>query len=308
MGWKTIYIKTNNYLSVKDNWLFVHSKEEKEKVIKYFLSDLKMVVLDNYRIVISLNCLNGLINNGVSIVYCDEKHDPNAITLPLNIHYMPLQNLQKQINMSLRFKNRVWQKLIVQKIRNQRNVLEFLGAESEIVEKFKLIEKKVLQGDTENREAEAAKIFFREIYGSSFLRHADDGINAALNFGYKIIASYITRTIIMYGLLPPVGVWHSNQGNYFNLTYDLIEPFRPIVDYYVTLQDIEYDNSLDYKTRIAMLKILDLEMVIDNKSNRIYNAIDIYIKSFVSSLEAEKDENLKLPFIIPLDNIEDDLQ
>lgn len=308
MGWKTIYIKTNNYLSVKDNWLFVHSKEKKEKVIKYFLNDLKMVVLDNYKIVISLNCLNGLINNGVSIVYCDEKHDPNAITLPLNIHYMPLQNLQKQINMSVRFKNRVWQKLIIQKIRNQRNVLEFLDADTEIIEKFKLIEKKVLQGDTENREAEAAKIFFREIYGSSFLRHADDGINAALNFGYKIIASYITRTIIMYGLLPPVGVWHSNQGNYFNLAYDLIEPFRPIVDYYVTLQDVEYDNSLDYKTRIAMLKILDLEMVIDNKSNRIYNAIDIYVKSFVSSLEDEKDENLKLPFIIPLDNVEDDLQ
>lgn len=308
MGWKTIYIKTNNYLYVKDNWLFIQSKEEKENLIKYFLSDLKMVVLDNHKTVISLNCLNGLINNGVAIVYCDQKHDPNAITLPLNIHYMPLQNLQKQINMTTRFKNRVWKKLIIQKIRNQRNVLEFLGAESQVIEKFKLIEKKVLQGDTENREGEAAKIFFREIYGSSFLRHADDGINAALNFGYKIIASYITRTIIMYGLLPPVGIWHSNQSNYFNLSYDLIEPFRPIVDYYVTLQDIVYENSLDYKSRISILKILDLEMVIDNKSNRIYNAIDIFVKSFISCLENENDENLKLPYLIPLDNIEDDLQ
>lgn len=39
------------------------------------------------------------------------------------------------------------------------------------------------------------------------------------------------RAVLGAGLSPPLGLFHRGRSNYFNLVDDLIEPFRPVVDY-----------------------------------------------------------------------------
>lgn len=298
MSWKTLYIKTNNYIYTKNNWIIVKNKENNEEN-KFFLEDIKIIVADNTQSVISIKTLNKITDNNIPIVFCNDKHDPNSILIGMNIHKMPLQNFQKQIDLNQRKKNIIWQQLIISKVENSISVLKEFNVNDELINKLKEIKKRINQGDTQNKEAEVAKIFFKEIYGSEFVRHQDDGINAMINFGYKIIASYISRTISSYGLHPSLGIWHSNKSNYFNLSYDFIEPYRPIVDYYINKNGIECDKTLDYETRISILKILDMDVIFDEKIVKLYSSIDLMIKSFISYLN-ETTSIILTPKIYPL--------
>lgn len=298
MSWKTLYIKSDNYIYTKNNWIVIKNKKDKSEN-KFFLEDIKIIIADNTQSIISIKTLNKIIDNNIPIIFCNDKHDPNSILLGMNIHKIPLQNFQKQIDLNQRKKNIIWQQLIISKVENSIFVLKEFNVSDELINKMNNIKKRINQGDTLNKEAEIAKIFFKEIYGSNFVRHQDDGINAMINFGYKIIASYISRTIVSYGLHPSLGIWHSNKTNYFNLSYDFIEPYRPIVDYYINKMDIKCDKNLDYETRINILKILDINVVFDNKITKLYSSIDLMIKSFISFLH-EKTSTLITPKIYPL--------
>lgn len=63
-------------------------------------------------------------------------------------------------------------------------------------------------------------MYFRSLFGSDFIRFYDDNVNAALNYGYTIIASAIIRNLAVYGLNTYLGIHHSSKINNFNLAYD----------------------------------------------------------------------------------------
>ena len=50
----------------------------------------------------------------------------------------------------------------------------------------------------------------------------------------------ISSIIVAKGYLPNLGIFHRGKQNMFNLSDDVIEVFRPIVDHYV------YNNIGDY--------------------------------------------------------------
>jgi hypothetical protein len=64
-----------------------------------------------------------------------------------------------------------------------------------------------------------------------FRRDPDQGgLNAMLNYGYAIVRAAVARALIAAGLLPALGLFHSNRANAFCLADDLVEPLRPLVD------------------------------------------------------------------------------
>ena len=63
-----------------------------------------------------------------------------------------------------------------------------------------------------------------------FSRESDIPTNAALNYGYAVLLSLVNREIAARGCITQVGICHRNEYNQFNLTCDLMEPFRPAVD------------------------------------------------------------------------------
>ena len=92
----------------------------------------------------------------------------------------------------------------------------------------------VHSGDSDNREAVAASFYFPALFGSEFSRGTDNLQNAALNYGYAILRGCIARNLVMHGLEPCLGLHHCNEQNRFNLADDLIEPYRPLVDLFVS--------------------------------------------------------------------------
>ena len=96
-----------------------------------------------------------------------------------------------------------------------------------------------------------------------------DLLNSMLNYAYAILASEITKSILLKGLDPYCGLLHFDRDNRTSLTYDLIEDFRQqIVDKtvinlinkkQVTINDLDKRNNsikLD-KRKIIASKILD---------------------------------------------------
>ena len=63
--------------------------------------------------------------------------------------------------------------------------------------------------------------------------NATDIINALLNYGYTILAGEISKFINGMGLDPYYGFYHKEHISFQPLVYDLIEPFRWLVDYSV---------------------------------------------------------------------------
>ena len=121
--------------------------------------------------------------------------------------------------------------LTERKIKNQALLLKYYG-----LEQYKLLEGYINElefNDETNREGHAAKVYFNALFGKSFSRNDDVPVNAALNYGYSLILSCVNREIVCSGYLTQLGIFHDNMFNPFNLGCDLMEPFRPIVDFCV---------------------------------------------------------------------------
>jgi CRISPR-associated protein Cas1 len=91
----------------------------------------------------------------------------------------------------------------------------------------------IRDGDVTNREGHAAKIYFNELFGKNFTRDDETIINFALNYGYSILRSAISRSIVSKGLHPSISIFHHSIYDAFALSDDLMEPFRPIIDDFV---------------------------------------------------------------------------
>jgi CRISPR-associated protein Cas1 len=66
--------------------------------------------------------------------------------------------------------------------------------------------------------------------GYSTKQNATDVINALLNYGYTVLAGEISKQINGLGLDPYYSFYHKNHESFQSLTYDIIEPFRWIVE------------------------------------------------------------------------------
>jgi CRISP-associated protein Cas1 len=79
-------------------------------------------------------------------------------------------------------------------------------------------------------------------------KNATDVINALLNYGYSVLAGQISAYINGIGLDAYYGFMHKNHTSFQSLVYDLMEPFRWIVDYLVwKLSDAKSTNRISKK-------------------------------------------------------------
>ncbi len=234
---RTLIVHNGERIIKKDNW-FVLQREGEEQRIP--LEDIYCVVIDNQRMMLSTAVLTEMTRVGAHIMLCDAKHMPAVVIYPHTNYYRPLNILRKQVLMDERLKEELWAAVVKAKLTNQAKALELTQGGGEKVKRILELAEEVLPGESGNREGIGAKLFFRAMYGAEFIRMADDGINAALNYGYTIIRSAITKTLCAYGYNTVWGIHHINEMNHFNLADDMMEPWRPLVDLWVDAHHEEW--------------------------------------------------------------------
>jgi len=204
---------------------------EKETFIP--LAEIAVVIVSNPAVSLTQPVLSGLMKYGAVFITCDEKRMPIGMMYPLVGHHLQMERLQYQIESSLPIRKRAWQQIIKAKVQAQgRLLLELYGDDRGLIP----LADRVQSGDPDNVEGLASRKYWNFLFPSEyeFRRNPEGGgINALLNYGYAVLRGITARAIVSAGLNPSIGIHHHNRYNPFCLADDLMEPYRPIVDFAV---------------------------------------------------------------------------
>ena len=207
--------------------------------------------------------------------------------MPYYGSYNTSKKVIHQVNWSQERKDVVWQKIIIYKIHNQAMLLKNLNIDG--YEKLLEYEKQVEVADKTNREGHAAKVYFNLLYGMEFYRSEPDNTNISLDYGYTILLSLMNREIVSKGYITQIGINHKNEFNQFNLSCDLMEIFRPMVDE-IVYKNREFVFDKEYKHKL--IDVCNREVYIQNKKQYLSNAIQIFINSVFDFLENNKESEI----------------
>jgi CRISPR-associated protein Cas1 len=294
MSHRVLYIeKSENLRLYLDNLEVIVNNNE----IHIPISDIMILVIDNYRSSLSVPLINKLVDNNVCTILCGVDHLPKTNILPINGNFAQSGNLNKQINWNEDNKKLVHQLIVKAKIYNQIEILKTNNKDFDVITKLFQFLSEVQLDDVTNREGLAAKMYFREMYGDDFVRFNEDVINAGLNYGYAVFRALISSIIVAKGYLPNLGIFHKGKQNMFNLSDDVIEVFRPIVDNYV-LNNMMEDILFKQEHREELIQLTTKKVMIDDRKQTIANAIYVYIESILKVLETgdHKDFIYPLPY------------
>lgn len=273
---------------------------EKPGEVTVPLADIAALIVSHPQVTLSHAVLAGLACAGGVFVACNEKHMPVSMLLPLAANSLQAQRFAAQAGAPLPLKKRAWQEIVRSKIRAQARLLEERNAkDSGLV----ALAARVRSGDPENVEAQAARIYWRELFGADgFRRDPDgDGLNACLNYGYAVLRAVVARAICAAGLHPSLGVHHHNRYDAFCLADDLMEPFRPLVDREVAnLNDRrQVAPRLTRESKQALLQALLGRFEADGESRTLFDWVARVANSLVSLIEA-REEKLQIPVARPI--------
>lgn len=294
MGYRQVVIKKSDKIRTENNNLVV-IKEDRESRIP--LEDINFVILEDNQTVITGKLLSSFGEHGICFIACNDRYEPVSIMYPYNYHFKQLENIEYQLNLKDELKEKIWQAIVIHKIENEIAVLCQTSKDERTISILDNYVKEVELGDKTNREGLAAKLYFRSLFGSNFIRFYDDSVNNALNYCYQIIKSSIIRTLSIYGLNTYLGVNHKSKVNNFNLAYDLIEPYRAIADKYVYALVKDDNPELSFELRRQLINILNYPVVCENKKCSLEYSIELLIKSYVKTI-ASGEVNLSFPKLI----------
>ncbi len=275
-----VHITNANELSISNNQLVMSNIEieNKKEVNKISLKDILAIIIENCRCKITGILQLRLSEKNIPLIICNEKHQPVLHSLGLYDHFQVTTRIKEQVNWLDIKKNELWSRIAAKKIKNQRNLLQFLNKSEERVLKLEIYEKNILiRGrEAEHQEAIAARIYFQELFGKNFKRFDDDGINSALNYGYALLRSLISSKIVAKGFHPSLGIHHKSQFNNYNFSDDIIEIFRPMVDYIVYFNQKE-NVRLSKELRQKLLLILTQKIYWKNKKYELSQVIEYFL-------------------------------
>ncbi len=291
---RTLFFGNDAYLSTKDQQLVIDFADKEKQPVTVPIEDIGVIVMEAYRMTISLNLISNLLENNVALITCNKKKMPQGLMLNLDGNTLQQERFNHQINISLPLKKQLWQQTVKAKIKNQAAMLTRLkdgfdesAGLNKGLQNMDYWADSVRSGDPDNYEARAAAFYWANIYDefiSGFTRGRSDAPpNNLLNYGYAILRSVTARSLVASGLLPTLGIHHHNKYNSYALADDIMEPYRPYVDETVfdilNAVDIRFDENnqpvLELTTEIKaeLLKIPAVDVVIDGEKSPLMNAM-----------------------------------
>lgn len=285
MAFRNVIIVSRCKLDYSLNYLVIHKGIDVKKIL---LDEIRVICLNTTQVSITTALISECLKKKIKIILSDEKHNPVGEITPYYNNYYAYRKLKEQINFSDDVKDYLWQQLIKNKIYNQ-----YLNLKEASLEECNILAKyidEVTLGDNINREGIAAKVYFKSLFGPGFNRDLVCPENIFLDYGYSIILSSINRLVKIYGYYTEIGIHHIGESNSFNLSCDLMEPLRPLVDKYIINGYVNLDN---YKEEYV--KMLELKVKYDNKITFLDNALEEYVEDILAYLKTE--DKTKIKFI-----------
>ena len=282
MGWRSVIITQHAKLTYSMQMMIVQTRDGINQIP---IEDINLLLVSTTQAVITSALISKLAQNQTKVIFVDEKGNPIVETA---VYYPGTRNMAKltqQFNWDEHLKELLWTKIVSQKIKNQIAVLDNYHLNKDDVQS-ELDQLEI--NDESNREAIAARKYFMLLFDKNFVRRDTSAVNAALDYGYAILLSSFNREIAMNGYLTYFGIHHCSQENQFNLASDLMEPFRPFVDYWVKAHEKIKELTPDIK--YGLVELLSLEIKFNGKKTLLTNAITVYVRECLKFLSGESKE------------------
>lgn len=276
MSFRTVIITRQSKMSYKNRFLVV-KQDNDEKYIH--LSEIDTIVVDSISVSISAYLLKELSDNKINIIFCDEKHNPFGELSSYYSRHNTSKKIKEQISWKQKDKDQLWARIVQNKIKNQALLLQKIRSNKYDLVLSYVDDVKI--GDKTNREGHSAKVYFNSLYGMDFVRNDNDTINAALNYGYAILLSTVNKEIVSNGYLTQLGIHHKNEFNEFNLTCDLMEPFRVVIDNFVYYNQ---GRNFDSNFKLDIVNIFNNTYKYQGKNYILKDIIKMFVKNTLESI------------------------
>ena len=298
MGWRTVVITKPAKLSIQNDQLKYAPKDA--EVITVPIDDISVIVLEIHQVTITSALMSRLTESNIVLFTCDKSHTPNGVFIPFHQHSRYAQVSHKQISWSIPFKKRAWQMIISQKVYNQAKTLEYMDKKR--VKQLEAYSKNVKSADSSNVESAAARLYFMELFGKKFNRRDEnDWRNSALNYGYALVRGAISRSLVSHGFLPAFGLFHKSTLNAFNLSDDIIEPYRAFVDVVVAEQFENFIELPDTRFlpdhKVELYQLFTMRVLIDGENSTLLTSIEVCVTSLMNATIQKDISLLILPVL-----------
>lgn len=278
MGWRTVIVDSRCKLSFKNDYILL----KKEEDVMVHISEIDVLVIATTQVNMTCVALSELIRHKVKVIFCDERHDPICEAVACNGCHNGPKRLASQIAWDEHVKGEIFSAIIRGKIRNQATLLRRIGEikAADMLEEYAV---NVKHDDITNREGHAAKVYFNALFGKGFKRDDVTPVNYALNYGYSVLLSVFNREVVANGCVTQLGIHHRNEFSNFNLSCDLIEPFRVLIDEYVNEHTPGEILTKEYK--YDLIGVLGRQVEYE-KNVYLTNAVAAYVRSALNALES----------------------
>lgn len=263
---RTLCFSNRAYLSCRNRQLIIRIEDPltgKPAEHSRPIEDIGVVVIESGQVTLTSSLISSLLENKVALITCDSKHLPSGLLLPLAGNTEQSERFDAQVSASLPLKKQLWQQTVSMKIRNQGAVLKKVN-NCEIGNMLAW-SSQVKSGDPDNLEGRAAAYYWRNLFEEfpDFVRRQEgEEPNALLNYGYAILRAVIARSLVASGLIPTLGIHHSNKYNAYCLADDIMEPYRPYVDLMVVMmiRELKLPSEITTETKKHLLTIPTIDV------------------------------------------------
>lgn len=292
MAFRTVYIEKAVRVRLELNNIVVYYENNNYYIN---LDEISSIVFDDPGCNISLKLLAALCEQGINVIFNDSSHMPVGSLQTLYNHARAPKKIKSQIEWGKEDQIFLWTEIVKAKILNQIYTLKKHEKKDKIDLLISILNE-VSLGDLNNKEGIASRVYFKELFGTTFRRFDENIVNYALNYIYQIIRSKIAQEIVACGYIPALGICHRSEFNLFNLADDFIEPFRPICDFYDILNKT-IDEYLSSSIKREIIDILNTRIKYRDSEYKIHVVIQFYVQSLFRYLETGDISYIQFPFL-----------
>ena len=295
MTWRSVVISRPAKLKREHYSLAI----EQEQTAFVPFEDIAVIVLNHREITLTHPVLSACGEYGISLFATGDTHQPSGVFLPFLQHSRATRWMRLQLDLPRPVAKQTWAAIVRRKIANQSTCLHLSRREGS--DRLDSYSRRVRSGDVGNLEGQAAAFYFTQLFGKHFHREQPRFANAALDYGYAVLRGAIARGLVAHGLLPSLGIFHSSEQNSFNLADDVIEPFRPVVDFFVAKLIPQPDDELHPEDKVALVGLLNVDVGMPRGKMSVLAAIEQCIESLARIYDGGSETLLELPVLIGLE-------
>lgn len=284
----------NKSIHKKDNQIVIHEKDE-------ILDSIKASKISDITITgkgyVTFDALNLLAENNIKLISINPKGELTYTLESPDWRNVLLKKQQYKISEN-KTGVKISKSLIKSKIKNQKATLKTLNKNKQLkrvsnarlkmneylkqLDELNLNNRNIkmqmmgIEGKASNEYWNNVKYFIpKEISFTARTKKPTDLLNSMLNYGYAILASQITKSILVNGLDPYCGFLHYDMLNRTSLTYDLIEPFRQqIVDKtMISLINRKQVKIDDLDKRNNLLKLNARKLIVSKILDKMFSTV-----------------------------------